>query len=211
VPSIPSLCVIVSTSRYSATTGSSSFSARDSPPTPGAGDALLHVTNRSKTDTTESLTAGATTPAPHARAREGHGGFGHRRQVPAAARRGRLRSPPVERIAQLDADVLLVQEVEHRDALREFNALPAEQGGLGGRYSWAACIDGNDPRRIDVGVMSTTPLGAVTSWKHVVHPDLPGEPTFSRDLLEIDVLSETTSLRSGFTCFVSHLKSHFIR
>ncbi len=115
-----------------------------------------------------------------------------------------------ERIVELDADVLLVQEVEHRDALREFNALPRAQGGLGGRYRWVACIDGNDPRRIDVGVLSDLPLGAVTSWQHVEHPDAPGDPIFSRDLLEIDVLTDDFA-DVRLTCFVSHLKSHFVR
>lgn len=131
--------------------------------------------------------------------------------------RGRLVQPKAEqarqrlaeRIATVDADVMLVQEVEHRDALREFNQLPAVHGGLGGRYRWLACIDGNDRRRIDVGVLTKLPLGGVTSWQHVEHPDARGEPIFSRDLLEIDILTDDFS-DVRLTCFVTHLKSHHI-
>lgn len=126
------------------------------------------------------------------------------RQKPIKERR-RL----AERIIALDADVLLLQEVEHRDALREFNRTPVAEGGLGGLYRWVASIDGNDPRRIDVGVLTRVPLGAVTSWQHVEHPEAPGDPIFSRDLLEIDILTENFAA-VRLTCFVSHLKSHFV-
>jgi endonuclease/exonuclease/phosphatase family metal-dependent hydrolase len=114
-----------------------------------------------------------------------------------------------ERIRQLNADVLLVQEVEHRDALKQFNATPIARGGLGGLYKTAVCIDGNDPRRIDVGVLSRVPLGAITSWQHVIHPSLPDRPVFSRDLLEIDVLSSNYA-EVRLTCFATHLKSNLI-
>ncbi|MDX8153401.1 endonuclease/exonuclease/phosphatase family protein [Patulibacter brassicae] len=114
-----------------------------------------------------------------------------------------------ERIRLLDADVLVVQEVEHRDALREFNAAAPEHGGLGGLYSIVVCIDGNDPRRIDVGVLSRIPLGGVTSWQHVIHPELPDRPVFSRDLLEVDLLDSRFE-RVVATCLVTHLKSQLI-
>lgn len=121
----------------------------------------------------------------------------------------RARRKIADRIRALDADVVLVQEVEHRDALREFNRLEVEDGGLGGRYSWVACIDGNDRRRIDVGVLSRLPIGGVTSWQHVIHPDLPEEPIFRRDLLEIDILDRDFE-HVELTCFVTHLKSHHV-
>jgi endonuclease/exonuclease/phosphatase family metal-dependent hydrolase len=133
------------------------------------------------------------------------GGTGGLVKAKPLAERARLSA----RIRELDADVLLVQEVEHRDALRDFNGLPIADGGLGGMYSTAVCIDGNDPRRIDVGVLSRVPLGAVTSWQHAVHPGRPDRPIFSRDLLEIDLLSpDYAEVRA--TCFVTHLKSNLV-
>lgn len=121
----------------------------------------------------------------------------------------RERARVAERIRDLDADVLLVQEVEHRDALEEFNSTPIDAGGLGGMYRTAVCVDGNDPRRIDVGVLSRVPIGAITTWQHVVHPKVPGRKIFSRDLLEIDILS-TDYAEVRATCFVTHLKSNLV-
>lgn len=85
--------------------------------------------------------------------------------------RGRLIQPmPTEqagtlagRIQAMDLDVLAVQEVEDIEALRDFN-----REFLGGMYTNAVLIEGNDPRFIDVGVLSKAdfPVGAVTSWQH---------------------------------------------
>jgi hypothetical protein len=92
--------------------------------------------------------------------------------------RGRLIQPmPPEqvrtlagRIQAMDLDVLAVQEVEDIEALRDFN-----REFLGGMYVNAVLIEGNDPRFIDVGVLSKPdfPIGAVTSWQHRVHPQDP--------------------------------------
>ncbi|MFD0007941.1 hypothetical protein ACFVJ4_36805 [Streptomyces sp. NPDC127178] len=72
-----------------------------------------------------------------------------------------------------------MQEVEDIDTLRFFVAQH-----LGGAYPHLSLIEGNDPRLIDIAVLSKFPVGAVTSWQHAVHPDVPGERVFSRDLLE---------------------------
>jgi hypothetical protein len=61
-------------------------------------------------------------------------------------------------------------------------------------------IEGNDPRLIDVAVLSKLPLGAVTSWQHAVHPGNPGERVFGRDLLEVEVLNSARTERL-FTLF----------
>lgn len=58
-------------------------------------------------------------------------------------------------IRELEADVLALQEVESVDTLKHFRA-----GALGGRkaYPYVAGIDGNDPRLIDVAVLSKLPI-----------------------------------------------------
>jgi endonuclease/exonuclease/phosphatase family metal-dependent hydrolase len=109
-----------------------------------------------------------------------------------------------DRIARMDADVLAVQEVEDIDTLKRFNS-----EDLDGRYRWLALIEGNDPRLIDLALLSKLPLGAVTSWRHVVHPDLPSEPVFSRDLLQLEVLNPRRS-RVLLRLFNNHLKSHYV-
>ena len=108
------------------------------------------------------------------------------------------------RVLDMDVDVLAVQEVEDLDALRGFN-----RDYLDGRYPHAALIDGNDPRLIDVGVLSKLPLGAVTTWQTMTHPEDPERPVFSRDCLEVEVL-DSARRRRLFTLFNTHLKSRFV-
>ncbi|MDP9342672.1 MAG: endonuclease/exonuclease/phosphatase family protein [Actinomycetota bacterium] len=88
-----------------------------------------------------------------------------------------------DRIKAMDLDVLAVQEVEDIDTLRTFNGQQ-----LGGLYEEIGLVEGNDPRLIDVGVLSKFPLGAVTSWRHAVYLPDPTRPIFSRDMLEVDVI-----------------------
>ncbi len=108
-----------------------------------------------------------------------------------------------QRILSIDADVLAVQEVEDIDILRAFN-----RDELGGLYSHQILIEGNDPRFIDVGILSKQPIGAVTSFQTAVHPEDPGQTVFGRDLLEVEVLNQTGSKRL-FVLYNNHLKSHF--
>ncbi len=108
------------------------------------------------------------------------------------------------RIAAMDLDVLCAQEVEDIDTLRFF---AAQQ--LAGRYRYLVLVEGNDPRLIDLAVLSKLPLGAVASWQHAVHPDDPTEPVFSRDLLEVEILHPTQGTRL-LTVFNNHLKSQFV-
>src|SRR5206468_9176492 len=70
-------------------------------------------------------------------------------------------------------------------------------------------IEGNDPRLIDIGLLSKLPLGGVTSWQHVPDPLNPGQALFSRDLLQVEILSPSRRERL-FTLFNNHLKSHFV-
>ncbi len=109
-----------------------------------------------------------------------------------------------DRIARIDADVLAVQEVEDIDTLRRF-----AREDLGGRYPFQVLVEGNDPRLIDVGILSKLPIGGVTSWRYAVHPHEPSRPVFSRDLLEVEILNRARTRRL-FTLFNTHLKSQFV-
>jgi endonuclease/exonuclease/phosphatase family metal-dependent hydrolase len=109
-----------------------------------------------------------------------------------------------ERILSMDLDVLALQEIEDIDTLNRFARVD-----LKGRYRYRVLVEGNDPRLIDVGVLSKLPVGAVTSWKHAVHADDPTTPVFGRDLLQVEILNETRR-RKLFTLFNNHLKSHFV-
>jgi endonuclease/exonuclease/phosphatase family metal-dependent hydrolase len=108
------------------------------------------------------------------------------------------------RIAAINADVLAVQEVENLDALRRFN-----RDVLAQPYPFEILIEGNDPRFIDVGVLSRLPVASITSHRFEVHPADPSTPIFGRDLLELDVLNGNRDRRL-FTLFVTHLKSKLV-
>lgn len=108
-----------------------------------------------------------------------------------------------QRILAMDVDVLAVQEVEDIDILKEFN-----RTHLSGLYKHQVLIEGNDPRFIDVGLLSKLPVGPITSFQTAVHSQKPGERVFSRDLLEVEILDPTGSQKL-FTIYNNHLKSHF--
>ncbi|GII58999.1 endonuclease [Planotetraspora thailandica] len=110
-----------------------------------------------------------------------------------------------ERISRMDLDVLAVQEVEDIDTLRFFVAKELDH-----LYPHLTLIEGNDPRLIDVAVLSKLPIGAVTSWQHSVHHELPEGRVFSRDLLEVEILDPGDRNRRLFTLYNNHLKSQFV-
>lgn len=108
-----------------------------------------------------------------------------------------------QRILAMDVDVLAVQEVENIGILKTFNR---EQ--LNTLYPFQILIEGNDPRFIDVGILSKLPIGAVTSFQTAVHPSDKTKRVFGRDLLEVQVLSPTRN-SILFTLYTTHLKSHY--
>jgi endonuclease/exonuclease/phosphatase family metal-dependent hydrolase len=109
-----------------------------------------------------------------------------------------------ERLIEAGVDVWIVQEVEHAEALKEFN-----RDHLAGAYPHVMVIDGNDSARfIDVGILSRLPLGGVTSWQRTFHPDDPSGPIFSRDLVEAEIMDSRG--RRALTVFGTHLKSKFV-
>ncbi|NOX85942.1 MAG: endonuclease/exonuclease/phosphatase family protein [Chlorobi bacterium] len=108
------------------------------------------------------------------------------------------------RILEMGADILAVQEVEDINILKKFN-----KDFLGSKaYKYVTLIEGNDPRFIDVGLLSNYPLGGITSWQHAVYDNETRE-IFSRDLLQAEILNEKRT-KTLFTLFVTHLKSNFI-
>jgi endonuclease/exonuclease/phosphatase family metal-dependent hydrolase len=114
------------------------------------------------------------------------------------------RARVASRIIAMDADVLALQEVEDIDTLRRFVS-----DDLGRHYPHLVLVEGNDPRLIDVALLSKLPIGAVVSWQHATHPLAPDQPVFGRDLLEVEILNPTRR-RKLFTIFNNHLKSHFV-
>lgn len=125
-------------------------------------------------------------------------GIGLHRKDPAE------RKTIAARIKEMNLDVLCVQEVEDIDTLRYFVA-----NELKGFYPHVMLIEGNDPRLIDVGVLSKYPLGASTTWQTATHPEDPGERVFSRDMLQVEILNKAGTERL-LTVFVNHLKSKFV-
>ena len=103
-----------------------------------------------------------------------------------------------ELIRGLNADVLALQEVEDLEVLKRFR-----DRMLGGReaYPHALVIDGNDGRRIDVGLLSRFPIVHARSWQHLWEGD---RPVFDRDCLEVDIQVPGNGL---LTLFVNHFKS----
>lgn len=108
-------------------------------------------------------------------------------------------------VREIRADVLALQEVENVDTLKHFRAQ-----ALGGRaeYPYVAGVDGNDPRLIDVAVLSKLPITRIRSHQHLMDPGNPTAALFSRDCLEVDVeVRESESKSTTVTLFVNHFKS----
>jgi len=93
-------------------------------------------------------------------------------------------------IHQIDADVLVLQEVENRGYLELFNrAFLADLG-----YKHVVLTEGNDRRGIDVAILSRVSVGPVTSYRHIRFPDANGnEMSFRRDLLHALIKPEEGS------------------
>ena len=107
------------------------------------------------------------------------------------------------RTDRLNADVLAVQEVENIGALREFNSI------LDAPYRFVVLIEANDPRFIDVGVLSRLPIGNAISHRWFPDPKNPSRFLFSRDVLAVKILNHARTAEM-FTLWVGHLKSKFV-
>jgi endonuclease/exonuclease/phosphatase family metal-dependent hydrolase len=114
------------------------------------------------------------------------------------------RAKVANRIIAMNADVLAVQEIEDIDRLRLF-----ARDDLGGLYPYQVLVEGNDPRLIDVGVLSKLPIGGITSWQEAVHDDSPDDTVFGRDLLQVEIYDPPRN-KKLLTLFNNHLKSHYV-
>lgn len=99
-------------------------------------------------------------------------------------------------ISALNADVIALQEVENLDVLKRFRNERLKTMN----YTFALLIDGNDPRQIDLALLSRFPLVAARSYQHLRDGTT---FLFSRDCLEVDVQVNGKVL----TLFVNHFKS----
>ena len=107
------------------------------------------------------------------------------------------------RILEMDVDVLAVQEVEHIEILREFN-----RDQLRGLYRYQVLLEGNDPRLIDVGILSKRPVGAIVSHQTAEHPARPGARVFGRDLMQVEILGARGE--KLLTLYNTHMKSRYV-
>lgn len=115
------------------------------------------------------------------------------------------RQAVADRIRAMDLDVVALQEVEDIDTLRYF----ADHELDNGIYPYLMLIEGNDPRLINVAVMSKYPIGPSTTWQTAFDPYKPSSRVFSRDLLQAEILSPDRQTVL-FTLFVNHFKSHYV-
>src|SRR5215213_1508454 len=96
----------------------------------------------------------------------------------------------IRRIKEIDLDILAIQEVEDIETLRYF---VHHELGVDNLYPHITLVEGNDPRLIDLAVLSKYPIGAVTTWQHATHPKNLTERVFSRDLLQVEILTKDHS------------------
>lgn len=102
-------------------------------------------------------------------------------------------------IKGIKADVLALQEIEAMDSLKKFNAQFLSQSG----FKYKCVIDANDPRFIDVAVLSKYPFAYIRTNQFDRTADKKSY-VFSRDCLEVGIeLSPGTVL----PIFVNHFKS----
>jgi len=101
-------------------------------------------------------------------------------------------------------DIIALQEVEDMEALKKFNSQY-----LKSYYDYRMLIDGNDPRMIDVCILTKRPITYVRTNIHIPDP-ITKKELFSRDCLEVGI-----DLKEGggtaLTLFVNHFKSQFDR
>ncbi len=104
-------------------------------------------------------------------------------------------------IEATNADVIALQEVESLGTLKRFRSKHIDGGSR--TYPYLALIDGNDPRLIDVAVMSKYPISRIRTHQHVRKSPTSRSYIFSRDCLEVDIEVDGRIL----TLFVQHYKS----
>jgi endonuclease/exonuclease/phosphatase family metal-dependent hydrolase len=105
-------------------------------------------------------------------------------------------------IADVDADVLGIVEVENRPVLKAFASAGLVSAGVS--YASAMVIDGNDDRGIDVGILTKPGFEIVSIRSHVDDVDAAGQLVFSRDCPEYEI---RTPSGQTVVVMVNHFKS----
>jgi len=108
-------------------------------------------------------------------------------------------------IRDVDADIFVVVEAEHRIALKQFNTGVLKKVG-GKVYPNIMLIDGNDERGIDVGLMTKQGFGIGSMRSHVHDVDDGNHIIFSRDCPEYCV---ETPQAENIWILPNHFKSKF--
>jgi endonuclease/exonuclease/phosphatase family metal-dependent hydrolase len=108
-------------------------------------------------------------------------------------------------IRDVDADILVVIEAEHRVALKQFSDYVLSRVG-GTPYAHVMLIDGNDERGIDVGVMTKEGYKIGIMRSHIHDLDANNKTIFSRDCPEYCVETQ-----NGEQVWIlpNHFKSKF--
>jgi endonuclease/exonuclease/phosphatase family metal-dependent hydrolase len=112
---------------------------------------------------------------------------------------GEMRHLTASAIKATNADVIALQEVENLETLKMFNAKYLAQSG----YRYKLLIDGNDPRLIDVAVLSRYPFARIVTHQYRRTPNNKSY-VFSRDCLEVVVQVDSSKT---LHMFINHLKS----
>ena len=108
-------------------------------------------------------------------------------------------------ISKNKPDIIALAEVENMEVLRKFDT----KSFFGPRnFPHCMLIDGNDPRGIDVAVMSRYPIVHLRSYVDDTYKTSKGRSvkTFSRDCLVVQVKINSKRL----TLFINHFKSQYM-
>jgi endonuclease/exonuclease/phosphatase family metal-dependent hydrolase len=104
-------------------------------------------------------------------------------------------------IFDIDADVVALQEVDNLPVLDRFHSEYLSRQKTR-RYPHRLLVDGNDPRHIDVGLLSRHPVRSMRSFRHLKNAAGSAD-LFSRDCLCAEIEVGGTVL----TVYVNHFKS----
>jgi len=113
--------------------------------------------------------------------------------------KGEMRELTAQALLATDADVIALQEVESLDTLKKFNSGYLQKA----KYKHQIVIDGNDPRLIDVAVLSRLPFTRLLTNQHRRTKNNRAF-VFSRDCLEVGV---QVAPGKSLHLFVNHFKS----
>lgn len=108
------------------------------------------------------------------------------------------------RIRASNVDILALQEIESYGALRDFNSGHVREYKLN---SGVFSLPSNDPRGIDLGILTKLPFGQITTHRFRRQES---STAFSRDCLQVEILKEDRS-DTLVTLFICHLKSKYSR